>query len=98
MAIRSFADAATEDIANGRNTKVARRAIPRELHRLARENLMIVDAAVTLNDLAAWPSLRLEKLRGDRSGQHSIRINVQYRICFVWHAPDAFEVEVTDYR
>jgi proteic killer suppression protein len=73
-------------------------AIPAALHRIALEKLVLLDAATKLDDLAAWPSLRLEKLKGDRRAQHSIRINSQYRICFVWREPDAFEVEIVDYH
>jgi len=58
----------------------------------------MLDAAVELEDLRNPSSNRLEKLRGDRQGQHSIRINDQYRICFVWRDHDAFDVEITDYH
>jgi toxin HigB-1 len=98
MAIRSFADRGTEDIAAGLNTKASRKVLPRRLHTTAQENLVLLDAAASLNDLAVWPSLRLERLKGDRSEQHSIRINSQYRICFEWRSPDAFDVEITDYH
>ena len=59
---------------------------------------MALNNAKDLNDLRAPPGNRLERLRGDRSGQHSIRINDQYRICFEWHDGDAFEVEIVDYH
>ena len=59
---------------------------------------MLLDAATALRDLAVWPSLRLEKLKGNRKGQHSIRINRQYRICFVWREKDAFDVAIVDYH
>jgi toxin HigB-1 len=98
MAIRSFANVGTADIAAGRQTKASRRILPVHLHGIALEKLVLLDAAVTLNDLAAWPSLQLEKLKGDRKGQYSIRINGQYRICFAWQAPDVFEVEIVDYH
>jgi proteic killer suppression protein len=58
----------------------------------------MLDAAVNLLDLRHPPGNRLEKLHGDRRGQHSIRINDQYRICFIWRDRDAYEVEVTDYH
>ena len=58
----------------------------------------MLDAAASLNDLAALPGNRLEALRGDRKGQHSIRINDQYRICFEWRAGDAHNVEIVDYH
>lgn len=98
MAIRSFRDPGTADIATGVNTKAARRTLPSTLHRTAFEKLVLLDAATRLEDLAVWPSLRLEKLKGDRRAQHSIRINDRYRICFVWRDPDAFEVEIVDYH
>ncbi len=63
----------------------------------ARVKLALVDSATSLKDLSL-PGLRLEKLLGDRSGQYSIRINDQFRICFRWHAGDAYDVEVTDYH
>lgn len=58
----------------------------------------MLDGAITLEDLKNPPGNRLEKLRGDRLGQYSIRINDQYRICFVWRYHDVFEVEITDYH
>ena len=58
----------------------------------------MLDAAVKLNDLRVPPGNRLEKLSGGRSGQHSIRINQQYRICFVWTDEGAIDVEITDYH
>ena len=59
---------------------------------------MVLNNAKDLNDLRAPPGNRLERLRGDRRGQHSIRINDQWRICFEWHDGDAFEVEIADYH
>ena len=58
----------------------------------------MLDDATSLNDLVALPGNRLEVLRGDRKGQHSIRINDQYRICFEWRAGDAHNVEIVDYH
>ncbi len=98
MAIRSFGNTGTADIAAQRTTKASRRLLPRPLHRLALEKLVFLDAATSLNDLTIWPSLRLEKLRGDRRGQHSIRINDQYRICFAWQEIGAVGVEIVDYH
>jgi proteic killer suppression protein len=60
--------------------------------------LVVLDAVETLADLRSPPGNRLEKLRGDRAGQHSIRINDQWRICFRWHDADAHDVEVVDYH
>jgi proteic killer suppression protein len=98
MAIRSFGNAGTADIAAQRASKAARRVLPVKLHRGALEKLVLLDAAVVLADLSAWPSLKLEKLKGDRKGQYSIRINDQFRICFTWREKDAFEVEIVDYH
>jgi proteic killer suppression protein len=64
----------------------------------AYDKLVQLDVAQTLDDLWVPPGNRLEKLSGDRAGQHSIRINRQYRVCFVWEGGDAREVEVTDYH
>jgi proteic killer suppression protein len=66
--------------------------------RIATRKLTQLDAAVALRDLASPPGNRLERLRGDRAGQHSIRINDQFRLCFVWtpHGPD--QVEIVDYH
>jgi proteic killer suppression protein len=60
--------------------------------------LVQIHAAVSLSDIAIFPGNRLEALKGDRSGQHSIRINDQYRICFVWREGDAYEVDIVDYH
>jgi proteic killer suppression protein len=65
---------------------------------VTRRKLAMLDAATRLEDLRIPPGNRLEKLVGDRSGQHSIRINDQYRICFVWRGNDAYEVEIADYH
>jgi toxin HigB-1 len=96
--IRSFADSGSEDIFNGVDSAAARRACPAALWRVARRKLMQLDAAADPRDLSSPPGNRLERLRGDREGQFSIRVNVQYRICFLWEDPDAAEVEVTDYH
>jgi proteic killer suppression protein len=68
------------------------------LQRLALRKLLVLDAAGELNDLRVPPGNRLERLRGDRQGQYSIRINDQWRICFRWHAGDAYDVEIVDYH
>lgn len=70
----------------------------RAIERTALRKLALLNAATELRDLAAPPGNRLEALRGDRRGQHSIRINDQWRICFVWKDGDAYEVEITDYH
>jgi proteic killer suppression protein len=65
---------------------------------MANRKLLIIDAAETVNDLRVPPGNRLERLKGDRSGQYSIRINDQWRICFAWTAAGAADVEITDYH
>jgi proteic killer suppression protein len=96
--IRSFNDGATEDLFFGRDTKAARKALPRELWRQAGKKLDALDSAGVLVDLRIPPGNRLEALKGDRSGQHSIRINDQYRICFVWTDTGPEAVEIVDYH
>lgn len=96
--IRSFRDRATEDVFNGADTKAARQALPPPVHRRGRAKLALLHAAGTLEDLAVPPGNRLEALRGDRAGQHSIRINNQYRLCFRWTPSGPEDVEITDYH
>lgn len=69
-----------------------------DLQRMANRKLLIIDAAEALNDLRVPPGNRLEQLRGNRAGQHSIRINDQWRICFTWTAAGPADVEITDYH
>ena len=68
------------------------------VQRVALRKLRMLDAAMSLSDLRVPPGNRLERLRGDRAGQHSIRINDQWRICFRWHEGDAYGVEIVDYH
>jgi toxin HigB-1 len=96
--IRSFRDAATEDLFYGRSTKAARKALPHSLWRKASLKLDAVDSAGMLDDLRIPPGNRLEALKGDRRGQHSIRINSQYRICFRWTDAGPEDVEIVDYH
>ncbi len=70
----------------------------RAFQRPARRKLLLLHRAKSLSDLAALPGNRLEPLKRDRRGQHSIRINDQWRVCFVWQAGNAFEVEIVDYH
>ena len=72
--------------------------IPPEVRRVALRKLMLLDAAESLDDLRAPPGNRLEKLTRDRAGQHSIRINDQWRVCFRWKEGDAEDVEIVDYH
>lgn len=96
--IVSFADQATEDIFDGISSRAARKACPQTLWKVARRKLDMLNQAADLKDLRVPPGNRLEALKRDRQGQHSIRINDQYRICFRWTSEGPTEVEVTDYH
>jgi proteic killer suppression protein len=92
--IESFKDAATKELyETGRS-----RNLPAQLHRVALRKLIQLRVSVELNDLAVPPGNRLEALHGVREGQHSIRINDQYRVCFVWREGRAYNVEIVDYH
>ncbi len=94
--IRSFADAATEDLFNGVDSRRARSACPQELWPVVRRKLTQLNRVRDLRQLTIPPVNRLEAPARARKGQHSIRINQQYRVCFRWEAGYADEVEVTD--
>lgn len=96
--IVSFKDEATEDIFNGVASKKALRACPQFLWANARRKLDQLNFATTLDDLRVPGGNQLEPLKGDREGQLSIRINQQYRICFIWMPEGATEVEIVDYH
>ena len=96
--IVSFRDRGTEDIFDGENTDAARRTCPETILTVARRKLDQLNQAVRLTDLAAPPANRLAALRGERRGQHSIRINDPYRVCFRWTGHGAEEVEIADYH
>jgi toxin HigB-1 len=96
--IVSFKDEGTEDVFDGRDTKKARKACPRSIWSVARRKLDQINQAVELDDLRVPPVNRLEELKGDREGQHSIRINDQYRVCFTWTEGGAEEVEIVVYH
>ncbi len=92
--IASFRDKETERLwQSGRS-----RRLPADLQLRAFKKLAILNAAITLDNLRVPSGNQLEGLRGDRAGQHSIRINDQYRVCFVWRDGNAFEVEIVDYE
>ena len=95
--ILSFRDQGTEDIFDGQDTKAARKVLPTTLLKRAARTLDTLNAAVSLESLTL-PGLRLEKLKGDRAGQHSVRINDQYRVCFRSTAAGAEDVEIVDYH
>jgi proteic killer suppression protein len=92
--IRSFTDKETERVWNG---EISRR-LPNQIQAIARRKLRMLNAAQRLDDLRIPPANRLEALRAKRAGQHSIRINDQWRICFVWHDGQCDEVEIVDYH
>jgi len=91
--MRSFRDDDTEELFNRLSSRRWS-----GIARVALRKLRLLHRARTLQDLAAPPNNRLEKLRGDRAGQYSIRVNDQYRVCFRWEGVDAFDVELTDYH
>ena len=92
--IKTFRDKETEKIFN----RLVFRKLPQNIQHLARRKLIILDSVAELNALRVPPGNRLEALKGDRKGQHSIRINDQWRICFRWKAGDAYDVEIADYH
>ena len=96
--IQSFRTAGAEDVFNGENTKNARQICPLTIWKVAARKLDLLDSVVSLEDLHTPPGNRLEMLSGNRKGQHSIRINEQYRICFVWTDQGPIEVEIVDYH
>jgi proteic killer suppression protein len=99
--IRSFKNIGTEDIFNGRSTKVARKTCPQSLWKIAARKLDQLDSVNSLHELHELlvpPGNRLKALAENRKGQHSIRINDQYRICFVWTNTGPDDVEIVDYH
>lgn len=96
--IVSFKDQAAEDIFNGVNSKVARKACSQTLWRIVSRKLDQIDSVRELDELKVPPGNRLERLSGDRKGECSIRINEQYRICFIWGDAGPSNVEITDYH
>ena len=92
--IKSFADSDTERIFRGLKT----RKIPIQIRERGSRKLFLLNALEDIRELMVPPGNRLEKLKGDRVGQHSIRINDQWRICFIWREGNAYEVEITGYH
>ena len=92
--IRSFKDKETQKIFDQEFSK----KLPRSIQKIALRKLVMIDNAETLDDLRIPPANRLEALKGNRSGQHSIRINDQYRICFEYRKGDFYNIEITDYH
>ena len=96
--IQSFKDIGTEDIFNGKNSKDARKICPTSLWKIATRKLDQLDSVTSLQELRIPPGNQFEALSGNRKGQHSIRINTQYRICFQWTELGPEEVEIVDYH
>jgi len=92
--IRSFASKQTEAIFQRRGSKL----LSGKLQRVAYRKLVMLDSAVQLGDLRVPPGNRLKALKGNRKGQHSIRINDQWRVCFIWRDGNAYAAEITDYH
>jgi proteic killer suppression protein len=92
--IRSFGDKETELVWTGQRS----RRLPSDIQKRALDKLMMIHAAESIDDLKSPPSNRLHALKGDRVGQHSVSINDQWRICFVWKDGDAEDVEIVDYH
>ena len=95
--IQSFGNRLAEDLFYDRRSR-ATRAFPMDLRRVARRKLLYLHDASELKDLRVPPGNRLELLRGDRKGFHSIRINDQWRVVFRWKGGDAYEVQIVDYH
>ncbi|WP_339134950.1 MAG: type II toxin-antitoxin system RelE/ParE family toxin [Candidatus Electrothrix sp. GW3-4] len=96
--IQSFKNAGTEDIFDGSASRAARKCCPKSIWPVARRKLDQINRIREIGELRIPPGNRLERLRGDRDDQYSIRINQQYRICFQWENSHACEVEITDYH
>jgi proteic killer suppression protein len=92
--IKSFKNKETERVFN----REVSGKLPGDIRHIALRKLRMLDNAATLNDLIVPPGNRLEKLKASRAGQHSVRINDQWRICFIWRDNAAYEVEITDYH
>jgi len=96
--INLFKNKASEDVFNGKATKAALRLCPKNIWKIAFRKLDQLDSVLSLEELRVPPGNRLEPLSRDRKGQHSIRINDQYRICFIWTETGPMNVEITDYH
>jgi proteic killer suppression protein len=94
VVIKSFSDRRTQAVFWNRLPK----GFPADIAFVARRKLRVLDACITLDDLKVPPGNRLERLRGNRAGQHSIRVNDQWRLCFVWRDGNSYDVEITDYH
>jgi proteic killer suppression protein len=98
MGIKNFKSQPVQDLCSGVMTKKTLSLLPKELHRTALKKIQILRAAKDLSDIGNFPGLRLEKLKGQRSSEYSIRINIQYRIFFKLDGRDCFDVNIEDYH
>lgn len=96
--ILSFKNLGTENIFDGSATKAARKCCPQSIWAVAQRKMDQINRVIDITELQVPPGNRLEQLRGDRENQFSIRINQQYRVCFIWKEGHAYEVEITDYH
>jgi toxin HigB-1 len=98
MGIRSFKNQVSAEIAQGLDNKRTRTLVQLELHRVAPKKAQVLRAAKQLDDLRDFPGLQLEKLKGARRDEYSIRVSDQYRICFKWESGSAVDVAIEDYH
>lgn len=96
--IRSFKNIGSENIFDGVVSKAARKICPQSIWSAARRKFDQINRVQDVTELQIPPGNRLERLKGDRNNQFSIRINQQYRVCFIWEEGQAYEVEITDYH
>ena len=96
--IQSFKTIGTEDIFDGLTSQAARKCCPQSILPIARRKLDQINRVREFSELKVPPGNRMERLKGDRENQYSIRINQQYRICFIWEEGHAYEIEITDYH
>ncbi|MGM0610973.1 MAG: type II toxin-antitoxin system RelE/ParE family toxin [Thermodesulfobacteriota bacterium] len=96
--IKTFKSTGTEDIFDGEISRAARKCCPQSLWPVVRRKLDQINRVREISELKTPPGNRLERLKGDRKNQYSIRINQQYRICFIWEEGHAYEIEITDYH
>ena len=96
--IKTFKSAGTKDVFDGVASQAARRCCPKSIWPVAHRKLDQINRVRDVNELKVPPGNRLERLKGDRQSQYSIRINQQYRICFTWEEGYAYEIEITDYH
>lgn len=96
--IKTFKAKGTEDIFDGVASKAARKCCPKSIWSIAQRKLDEINRVRELSELKVPPGNHLERLKGDRENQHSIRINQQFRICFIWKEGHAYEIEIRDYH